>query len=465
MSPKKLILIAVAVITLLSLIIGFFYLKSSSKKSSWNPTGVVSVWVVGDDSAGFWPLITEFKKQPGNKELDVVVTKFASYKEYEQTLVNVIADGKSPDVFVVPSTGSALLESKVQSISELFYDGTDLSKNLPKLFDSLVLIEPGINEAWKKVDFRSLKWAPMGYETMAMYYDRTVLNTAPPSSWSEFESLFLQGDMAATPAVLGFGSRYIPQAPNIVSLFLVQNGVNSAANLKNGQAQAALDAYRSYVHEDTSIVPTALFNQKTELDANNIHAIDLFVQGKTGVIFGYPSILREIDYSIKRAGSSNELDSKDLLAVPVPQLDDGKPVNLARFSYFAVSKYSQNMEAAARFVGFLTTPTAWELYAESFPQYLPARLDVLDARKEAMPSKSFPRVRYESYFPAQGVELVNFDRGLTSEFEDAVNAWLQSTGSSSNILAEIQSRIECRVLQLRDGKAYDTSCESGVKSE
>ena len=68
--------------------------------------------------------------------------------------------------------------------------------------------------------------------------------------------------------------------------------------------------------------------------------------------------MREIDYSIKRSGSSSELDSKDLLAVPVPQLEKGKSVNLARFSYFAVSKYSQNMEAAAKFVGYLTTPEA-----------------------------------------------------------------------------------------------------------
>lgn len=171
------------------------------------------------------------------------------------------------------------------------------------------------------------------------------------------------------------------------------------------------------------------------MDANNIHAIDLFVQGKTGVIFGYPSILREIDYSIKRAGSSNELDSKDLLAVPVPQFDEGKKINLARFSYFAVSKYSQNMEAAARFVGFLTTPTAGELYAESFPQYLPARLDVLETRKEALPSKNFPRVRYESYLPGQGIELVNFDRGLTSEFEDAVNSELLTNQSSGTMLS------------------------------
>lgn len=103
---------------------------------------------------------------------------------------------------MVPSTGSALLESKIQTISEAFYDGSDLSKNLPKLFDALQIIEPGVNDAGKKVDFRSLKGAPLGYETMAMYYDRTVLNTAPPTSWSEFESLFLQGDMAMTPAVL-----------------------------------------------------------------------------------------------------------------------------------------------------------------------------------------------------------------------------------------------------------------------
>lgn len=57
----------------------------------------------------------------------------------------MIADGNSPDVFVVPSTGAGLLESKTENIPGSMVDQDDLSRNLPKLFDPLVVITPGKN--------------------------------------------------------------------------------------------------------------------------------------------------------------------------------------------------------------------------------------------------------------------------------------------------------------------------------
>lgn len=89
-------------------------------------------------------MIDAFKKEHEEyKETNIVFTKFSSYQDYERALINVIADGNSPDVFVVPSTGAGLLESKIQPISDTYFDGQDLSKNLNRFFDPLLQITPG----------------------------------------------------------------------------------------------------------------------------------------------------------------------------------------------------------------------------------------------------------------------------------------------------------------------------------
>ncbi len=76
----------------------------------------------------------------------MIFTKFANYEDYERSLVNVIADGNSPDVFVVPSTGAGLLESKIEPIPDSYFDGQDLSRNLNRFFDPLLEITPSKND-------------------------------------------------------------------------------------------------------------------------------------------------------------------------------------------------------------------------------------------------------------------------------------------------------------------------------
>ena len=156
------------------------------------------------------------------------------------------------------------------------------------------------------------------------------------------------------------------------------------------------------------------------MDQKVINSTDLFARGKISVIFGFPSIIRELEYSIKRAGDDLDLERRDVRSAPVPQSSVGKKYNLARYNYFAVSKYATNSNAAADFVAFLATKEASSLYGSAFPHYLPARSDVLEERRaERNLAKGFQWIVYDSFIPPNDVELINFDRGLTSEFEDA----------------------------------------------
>lgn len=71
--------------------------------------------------------------------MDVKFTKFGNYADYEKTLLAVIGDGNSPDIFVVNSNGGALLESKILGIPAAMVNPDEFSKNFNKVFDDLVI--------------------------------------------------------------------------------------------------------------------------------------------------------------------------------------------------------------------------------------------------------------------------------------------------------------------------------------
>ena len=143
LSPRKKAFIIIGIFAVLLLIYGGIKLAGSSAAST-DPKKVgpkeLSVWVVGDETAGYSDIITDFKaKNQAYAGTDIKFTKFASYADYEQTLLNVMADGNGPDIFVVNNNGGTLLENKMIAIPSSVINADDFGKRYAKIFDELVL--------------------------------------------------------------------------------------------------------------------------------------------------------------------------------------------------------------------------------------------------------------------------------------------------------------------------------------
>lgn len=150
----------------------------------------------------------------------------------------------------------------------------------------------------------------------------------------------------------------------------------------------------------------------------NLTTVDMFVRGKVGMVVGFPSLLREIEYAIKRAGSENVITSKTLRTSEIPQtsLDPKDAMNLGEYNYFALSKISPNTQAGYSFLSYLATGEAEEKYLESFPLYLPAqRLREESKMSEAL-SKEYDRVKYRSFMNPE-TNLQIFQKGLKNEYD------------------------------------------------
>lgn len=138
MSKQKLAFIGIAIVLFIGILYGASSLSSSSSKPKVKAPKELSIWVVGDETTGFSDIITGFKNRyPEYKNTEIKFTKFANYEDYEKTLLTVIADGNSPDIFVVNNNGGSLLESKIVGIPASVINPDEFSKNFNKVFDSL----------------------------------------------------------------------------------------------------------------------------------------------------------------------------------------------------------------------------------------------------------------------------------------------------------------------------------------
>lgn len=105
LSPRKKAFLVIGVLLVLLVVYGLIKFSGASSSDGTKKAAgpkELNVWVVGDETAGFSDIITDFKKKsPQYANTEVKFTKFGSYKDYEQTLLNVMADGNGPDIFVV----------------------------------------------------------------------------------------------------------------------------------------------------------------------------------------------------------------------------------------------------------------------------------------------------------------------------------------------------------------------------
>lgn len=463
-SKNKIAFIGIAAVLVIALLYGVSMLSSASNKPKTHAPKELSVWVVGDETAGFSDIISGFKKRyPEYNGTDIKFTKFGNYADYEKTLLSVISDGNSPDIFVVNNNGGTLLESKILGIPASVVNPDEFSKNFHKVFDDLVVSSKEKDTSGNELTVSGLKGIPMGYETLGIFYNWKLVRNVP-RLWNQIgeRSGTEDGSTEDMPSyldmMLGLSGKYILSAPDILSLLMLQNGIDSVDKLSD---PVGIKAYGTYNTLSGAIDPGVYTSIRSEMEELNLSTVDMFVRGNIGMIIGFPSLLREIEYSIKRAASASVLSPKFLRTSDIPQIsnDPGKGINLADYNYFALSKTSNNTEAGYAFLAYLSSREAEGKYLEKFPTYLPAQRIFEEQRINESVSREYERVKYRSFMNPE-IELQSFDKGLKNEFEAYFSSVLGNTKvDAKDILSGAMEYIGCNKKHFIDFTALDEICK------
>ncbi len=336
-------------------------------------------WGVFEQEEYVRPLINAFQQKHAN--ISITFRKFR-FEEYEDELLNALAEDRGPDIFSIhhtwvgryvpkispmPSTitlpiqvqqGTIKKEIVTQLQTERGVTPLDLrTRFLDVVAEDVVRM---VAEKPEQPPVERVFGLPLSMDTMVLYANRDLLNAAripePAHTWDQLQQHVrtltrVTGDRIMQ-AGAGIGtSANVPRATDLLTLLMMQNG----AVMANDRGVATFDQIpENTLGRDRAPGLEALefytdfANPAKEVytwNADLPDAFEMFVQGRLAYFFGYAYHLPTIRARAPKIR---------LTIAPVPQIDGNPEVHIANYWVQSVSKRSKRPEAAWGFVQFMT---------------------------------------------------------------------------------------------------------------
>ncbi len=337
----------------------------------------LTYWRVLDDGDAFDEIINGYRALHPNVTINYRKLRL---EEYERELLDALAEDRGPDILSLHNTWLRAYQSKLSpapsTVKMSFREVQGIQKNQVWVEKTLPIMTPaqvrdqfvdqvgrdvvtkGQSEDPKKGLVDRLWGLPLALDTMVLYYNKDVLNSAgiptAATTWAEFQdhvkrltAYDAQGKLVKPAAGIGT-SKNVERSFDLLSLLMMQNGTTmSDAN--------GLPAFnRTPEGLDREIPPGAealvfysdFANPSKEVftwDDTQPNSYDAFVSGKTAYFFGY-------SYHLARIRAQAPKLNFGMTAIP--QIDPSAKVNYANYWVETVSKKSKNQDAAWDFLQF-----------------------------------------------------------------------------------------------------------------
>ena len=356
-------------IVLLSLVAltGFGCRNTQNLSGGSGDNNTLVVWGLWQDSADMEQVVKGFEDQ---YKIKVDYKKIASVATYEKTLLEALAQGRGPDVFVIHHTW-------VEAKSGI------MSPAPSSIIDTRAMQEEFAEVASKDLVKDGFVYAlPVSIDTMALYYNKDILASAgiakPPATWDEFQRAVERitkvtrlGILEQSAATIGTAAN-VNRASDILQLLMLQSGL-----LIKDSSTGRVDIANEFGERATTFY-TDFANRSKRVYTWNLqqdYSLDAFASGKSAMMLNY-------SYNIPTIQAKNPRLNFGI--APIPQIADSKKISFASYWPFAVSVSSRSPETAWTFVRFMTNKNA-AASINATQNTPPARLDsVADVARDPM---------------------------------------------------------------------------------
>lgn len=420
----------------------------SQKKKPTPPPASLKVWITEWTTESYDTLKEWFKLYaPEYAKMDIIFEKKNTDPlRYRTLLLSTMTDDNGPDIFMIRRGEDQVLEGKIEPIPSSVLDFSDFDKKYDDIFTDLV------STTGSKDSLESyLQGVPLGFETFWIFYNKWLIREVP-KTWNDvdlsYEELW-KNSLYATN--LGLGPSYTPNVLDILGLLFVQWGMGGYNDLKNWRP--ILERYlwystintQQWASEDIYTPSNSLSTQKSKMQSEKTTTYDMFLRGEIAMIFWYPSIIAELEKSAKRAGTSSV--EGVILTERIPNLKNTEKLNIARYSYFGISKFSKNPEASVKFIEYLMTSDAQKRYLSEYPYLISAQREFWWAQSSESLSSVFPRMKLDVFIPLPGEKLKLFSYGLKPEMEQFLGESIDRNENIdiNNILSQLSHTIDCSI--------------------
>lgn len=385
--------------------------SDSGGDSGGNVSLELLVPVYGDKTKPYWEqLVKEFEAK--NSNIDVKL-ETQSWDDIYNVMTTKIQNNKAPDILELDAAGPAYASD------DLLYKADEIVS--PATYKD---IEPAF------IDSAKIKGQAYGVPTVAstraLFYNKTLFQQAgiakPPTTWDE-----LLEDAKKISALgngtYGYGMPLgSEEAQAETSIWAYGAGASweksGKMTIDTPQATDALTFMKKMIDEKAT-QPNPGATDRTPL-------LDVFIQGKIGMIEGLPPIVGQIN---------EKAPNLDWAIAPSPT-KDGKPVTLGVADYFVGFNNDENKQGSiAKFLDFFYEKTNYVKFNDN-EGFIPAT----KSGAEAAASKP---------------ELKTFLASLPdAKFYPATNpAWGQTSGAFKDLVGQIETKAPADVLKEIQAKA------------
>lgn len=341
-------------------------------------------WTVFNSPDDYRAIIADYQAIHPNIRIDVKKFRF---DEYEEQLLDALAEDRGPDIFslhntwvpgyrtkILPlpaqttlayqfTTGSIKKETVTQLQSTRSLNIFDLrSSFLEQVYNDVYLEHMYLEDEEVQFGEESIHGLPIAFDTLVMYYNRDLLDNAgiakPATTWNEFQEhvgrlarFDTQGKILTAGAALGTSDN-VPRSVDILATLMMQNGAEMTTENNEVSFHVIPDELRgtrSTVPGEEALryyISFANQNQKNYTwNEDQADAFETFLQGKLGYFFGYSYHQEQI------RGLAPKLNFG---VSGIPQIQGNPPVYFANYWVESVSRKTANVDAAWDFVQFMT---------------------------------------------------------------------------------------------------------------
>ncbi len=298
----------------------------------------LTLWGVGDS-----PQVWQNTISAWNQISPAVSVKYREFDEasYEAELINALAAGRGPDIFMLHNTWLPKHGDKITPAPVGLINLTTLRNLFPDVAET-------------NLTANNLIYAlPLDLDTLALLYNKDIFNNKgialAPKSWDGVKADILKvrevkaGKISKAGIALGGSTRSVENAPDILSLLMLQFGTpmvapsTGQAIFNNQNGWAALNFYSQFTNSKSPYYTWGNDFMKS---------FDSFAQGKSAMTLAYAADIPKI---------KNKNPFLNFGVSSAPQFDKNAAVNFPSYWNLAVSGKSKNLKVAWDFVLFATT--------------------------------------------------------------------------------------------------------------
>lgn len=315
----------------------------------------LDIWGPVDDSFTYNDITDAYKKLYPNIK-DIRYRRF-SPDTYKKELLDALASGQGPDVFLIhntwlPSFADKIVPAPAEILNEQRFRSNFVDVVVNDFLDQ--------GRVWA---------APLSVDSIALYYNKDLFNeagiSAPPKDWNEFTkdtqllTKFSVGrEIIQSGASLGTAYN-INRSTDVLNMLMMQGGTQKddmgVLDLKTSKMTGganyfpSVDALSFYTQFSHATSPYYSWNSRMH------YSIDAFSEGNLAMMFNYSWHIQTI---------KDKSPKLNFAVASVPQFVGSTPSNYANYWAFAVAK---NKKPAAgvtddirisetwKFINFLTT--------------------------------------------------------------------------------------------------------------